>query len=645
MNFNRNIRQSRRWNVLNRAAAAFSSIGAEYSASRGLNPFYTNQEPYHEDVEHYSTRQDRLLQSISRTFMQPLLSILSRHVIQKSDMQRNPILQSILNMPKLQPADIHNNNAVVQAAVKSKSKQQSSTKKRRKNNTGFYYGIREDVVIFPDRSREDGRPRPSAIVPKNHSEPSKLKCNEHPKSSFKSTDLPSNKASREEQEKPSKKESQSPRPRNEARTKKKNRALGIPKIKTSESGIFEETLQELRAMKKEIVALREELRSVKGQLHEREESPTVQDKSTTEIEKPKWWGRPSTKEPELETPASKLDDEVVSSLPSEQANEEETATKLSPRLRRREFEQIGRNVETWACGLLFDKENKEEGGWKEIECNKFCRKKFNPDGRTQVYLKWMPDSRNDNGDNVDDSEGNISGEEQDFPCIKCYSTIDAPMDKVCSFLSNENTIPVYNELVEDYSEIEEITPHSKITWCKMPKVMFVKSRDFVTYCSHRWWKDGTQVIVNQACEHEDKPGILVEGEGEACRGYALRGANFISKDPNDPNKTRITLLAHANPGGGLPQWAMTTAVNAVVQIEPFKLFHNINQGVSTYTEPSSSIAPSHQFATVNSLPGRSNKPAGMAQMGYVCFWPNGGGLREKHSEQIDEDDDVILDEF
>lgn len=41
----------------------------------------------------------------------------------------------------------------------------------------------------------------------------------------------------------------------------------------------------------------------------------------------------------------------------------------------------------------------------------------------------------------------------------------------------------------------------------------------------RWWKDGTQVIVNQACEHEDKPGILVEGEGDACRGYALRGAN------------------------------------------------------------------------------------------------------------------------
>jgi len=79
---------------------------------------------------------------------------------------------------------------------------------------------------------------------------------------------------------------------------------------------------------------------------------------------------------------------------------------------------------------------------------------------------------------------------------------------------------------------------------------------------------------------------------------------------------------------------MTTAVNAVVQIEPFKLFHNINQGASKYNEPSQSASSSQQLATVNSLPGRSDRPAGMAQMGYACFWPNGGGLREK--SEVDE---------
>ena len=27
--------------------------------------------------------------------------------------------------------------------------------------------------------------------------------------------------------------------------------------------------------------------------------------------------------------------------------------------------------------------------------------------------------------------------------------------------------------------------------------------------------------------------------------------------------------------------------------------------------------------------GRSGRPAGIAQMGYACFWPQGGGLQEE----------------
>jgi hypothetical protein len=237
-------------------------------------------------------------------------------------------------------------------------------------------------------------------------------------------------------------------------------------------------------------------------------------------------------------------------------------------------------------------------------------------------LQWMPDSRDEN-----DVESSCPPTpNQDYPCLKCYSTIDAPLDTVCSFLSNPDTIPLYNELVVDHCDVEEITPSSKITWCKMPKVLFVKPRDFVTYCSHRWRSDGTQVIVNQACEHDDMPGVMKEGQGSACRGFALRGANFISKDPDDPNhKTRITMLSHANPGGGLPQWAMNTAVNGVVQVEPFKFFHNINESICNYQETAKAQS---KMSTVGSSKGRSKKPAGIAHLGFTCFWPNGGGLRE-----------------
>jgi hypothetical protein len=64
----------------------------------------------------------------------------------------------------------------------------------------------------------------------------------------------------------------------------------------------------------------------------------------------------------------------------------------------------------------------------------------------------------------------------------------------------------------------------------------------------------------------DTTGVLLEGTrgGTVCRGYALRGANFITRDLSDPsNKICITMVSHANPGGGLPQWAMNTAINTI----------------------------------------------------------------------------------
>lgn len=260
----------------------------------------------------------------------------------------------------------------------------------------------------------------------------------------------------------------------------------------------------------------------------------------------------------------------------------------------------------------------------------------------------MPDSRDINDIEIDNLSPASEKSSATYPCLKCHATIDAPLDRVCSFLANPNTIPLYNELVVDHSDVEEISPSSKITWTKCPKILFVKPRDFVTYCSHRWRGDGTQVIVNQACEHEDVPGVMVEGQGDVCRGFAIRGANFISKDPDDPNKTRITMISHATPGGGLPQWAMNTAVNAVVQIEPFKFFHNINDSICNYQQESTiSQQLQPQTSNVGNLPGRSDKPAGIAHLGFTCFWPNGGGLRELHHQDVlaNEDDDDSMEQL
>lgn len=324
------------------------------------------------------------------------------------------------------------------------------------------------------------------------------------------------------------------------------------------------TLDELRAMRHEMEALRKELEDMKRQFRREETEGTEE------------FGG-------------------VSSL-------------LSKAKRRKEFNRIGNDVERWAEKIL---EEGEEDGWREVECNKVLRTSINPYGRTKAYLKWMRDSRGSHANQRD---------EREYPCIKVYSTIDAPLDEVCVYLSQEKHVPEYNDIVVKHRDLEEIEPHSKICWGQTPKILFIKPRDLVTYCHLRWLRDGTQVLVNQACEHKE-----ASAKRQNPRAFALRGANFIGRDPDDPEKTRIIIISHANPGEDVPTWAMKTAVNTLAPIEPFKLFNRINDGVSR-AKPE--LERRLEEIEMVSIPGKCPKPAGIAQMGYACFWPEGGGLQE-----------------
>jgi hypothetical protein len=265
-----------------------------------------------------------------------------------------------------------------------------------------------------------------------------------------------------------------------------------------------------------------------------------------------------------------------------------------------------------------------------------------------------------------DSRGKHSNpnSDQEFPCIKVFASINSPIEDVCDYLSQEEHMSEYNDLVIAHKDLENITPHSKICWSQSPPILFIKPRDFVTFCHHRWRRDGTQIIVSQACDHPDSPGNAEESDHHACRAYSLRGANcklfhisydlrlprfsfsriyyyilVIGRDPSDPeHKTRIAILAHADPGGNIALWAQKAAVNAVAPIEPFKLFHRINEQVQIYR----STRPSQRSNFVHSLHGHSPRPAGISQLGYACFWPQGGAKVD--AQPISVDDQVHVDE-
>jgi hypothetical protein len=126
---------------------------------------------------------------------------------------------------------------------------------------------------------------------------------------------------------------------------------------------------------------------------------------------------------------------------------------------------------------------------------------------------------------VDDGSTVVMDQEKLYPCLKCFSTIAAPIENVCQYLAESVHVPEYNDLITHHKDLEEISSKSKICWAMTPQILFVKPRDFVTYCQYWWKNDGTQVVVNQACDHDEAPENTNEDEGAVCRAYALRGAN------------------------------------------------------------------------------------------------------------------------
>mmetsp|Transcript_50928 Transcript_50928/g.99643 ORF Transcript_50928/g.99643 Transcript_50928/m.99643 type:complete len:364 (+) Transcript_50928:65-1156(+) len=294
--------------------------------------------------------------------------------------------------------------------------------------------------------------------------------------------------------------------------------------------------------------------------------------------------------------------------------------RLAAKTRKTEFEKIGREVEDWAEAMLA--ESGRDGSfvlpgtnWTKVDCNKALKRVLNPNSKTLQYVKWLPDSR---GTHADASS-------KLHPCMKVYAEIDAPFDLVCRYLSQEQRYKEYNSLLIDQKDVEELTPSSKICWSQTKKLLFIQPRDFVTYCAHKWRKDGSEVILNQACNHPTF-------QTSELRAFGLRGATFLSRHPEQPDKTSIILLSHCNCGNDIPEWAVRTAVGVLAPIKPFEIIHRINIGVKKAENEVKALEDTAQKNKKYLKPredGRSRRPAGMAQMGYACFWPKGGGLMEE----------------
>jgi len=150
-------------------------------------------------------------------------------------------------------------------------------------------------------------------------------------------------------------------------------------------------------------------------------------------------------------------------------SEDEASSRIAESRRRAAvYDRLALQIEHWAKKLIRES-GREEFGWKAVECNKLFKSKYDPDGQTKVYLKWMTDPRYDEPtlktqrqssstsqqvtdvlESTSTSSHKKRKKETLFPCIKCVGTIDAPIETVCEYLADESRVPEYNDLVADF---------------------------------------------------------------------------------------------------------------------------------------------------------------------------------------------------
>lgn len=388
--------------------------------------------------------------------------------------------------------------------------------KRRQNNSGFYYGIRDDI-FFPQKdsdvvNEEEPEPADEESSLQNggrYGRMGGINPIRPPSGSIGGGGTNTN-------------------PILNPTTGSSSSMPGMPGVSSSTSkaltDIMGETLIELREMREDIYALREEMQYMKEEFKKQKELTSSYRDGTSDPDDQIIMDHNQQEQDEQEVQIDSYEYTSPDSTPQQQQQRRQKQQSLVERVRRQnEFESIGRAVEKWAHKLLFE-EDGEKDGWKEVKCNKMVRKKFNPKGSTSCYIKWMKDSRGPHARPSND-DGSSGGNHDEFPCVKVFASIDAPIEDVCEYLSQESHMEEYNDLVIAHRDLEEVTPHSKICWSQCPQILFIKPRDFVTYCHHRWRRDGTQIVVSQACDHESAPGNNEESDERACRAYSLRGAN------------------------------------------------------------------------------------------------------------------------
>jgi len=87
---------------------------------------------------------------------------------------------------------------------------------------------------------------------------------------------------------------------------------------------------------------------------------------------------------------------------------------------------------------------------------------------------------------------------------------------------------------------------------------------------------------------------------------SIRGLTLLM--PWGPNHTAMALLAHADPGRGIPEWGVKAAVSTLSSCEPFRYFWRLGMNAKEFASGGVMVG------------GEGRARIGLSQLGYAGFW-------------------------
>lgn len=155
----------------------------------------------------------------------------------------------------------------------------------------------------------------------------------------------------------------------------------------------------------------------------------------------------------------------------------------------------------------------------------------------------------------------ISGDDNPIHCVRTQATFPHTAAEIFSFIWSLDNRRLWDEYIKEVKVIEDIQgcpapiKEASVVYMSFSAPFPISHRDFCNLRAYKIEDDGTYVTTATSTTHPDVPS---EVRGHV-RGQLIIDGFWMTPNKENPNHTDLKYIAHLDPKGSIPFWAINLA--------------------------------------------------------------------------------------